>query len=384
MNTAAPATLGAAPADTVQRDPAERLRRDQARRLQMIGVSATNYLTAGAVLALYAWVGTVGWSVPLAYVGIALLGSLGFMVAVRSGLNLRSREPNLFLWQMVFAAAIAFGFLGFVPGLAFMFLTSLFITAVFGLVQFSVRQFVVAASVVSAGLALLFPFIWHELALPASTPAEAAILWIYLVSALSRFVAVGAHVGALRGKLKEKNELLQQSVERIQELADHDELTGVLARRRFMQVVEGEFVRSARSREPFCVALLDLDHFKQVNDRHGHLVGDEVLRRFCAIVRQTVRASDQLGRYGGEEFALLLLALPPASAPPLMARITAAVQAHDWAGIAPELQVTVSVGVAAAGAGDTVATLLARADAALYAAKAGGRNRSEFAFDLPA
>lgn len=367
-------------ASSVEGEAVGRREQDQRRRAQMIGMSATNYLAVTALLSLYAWIGTVEWGVPLSYAGVTMLGSLFFWCTVQSGFNLRARDPNLFAWQMAFGGAVLFGFLAAVPQLGLAFLCNMFITAMFGAVQFNARQFRFSVLVASAAAAVVFWWVGDRLALPASTPAEVAMLWLYLCCTLVRFMAIASRVGALRGKLNEKNELLKQSLRRIQELADQDELTGALARRRFIQMTETELLRSQRSNADFCVAILDLDHFKQVNDQHGHLLGDQVLRRFCDLVRGTLRASDELGRYGGEEFVLLLPALSPAHAPALLGRVLHAVASEDWSAVAPGLRVTTSIGVAAFQAGDGVQSLLSRADAALYKAKHAGRNRAEFAF----
>lgn len=204
---------------TVEASPSNGIARDQARRLRMIRVSFTNYLTATALLSLYAAAGTVGWAVPVLYAGITASGNLGFAMAVRSGFNLRFKEPNLFTGQMLFAGAVAFGFLAFVPELAFLFLSSIFVTGAFGLVQFNARVFLVSVSIASLAIALVLATVWHRLTLPASTAAEAAILWVTMVCMLLRFVAVASHVGLLRGKLNEKNALLKLSLARIEELA---------------------------------------------------------------------------------------------------------------------------------------------------------------------
>jgi signal transduction histidine kinase len=199
--------------------PSTGIARDQARRLRMIRVSFTNYLTATVLLSMYAAAGTVGWTVPLAYLGTTALGNLGFAMAVRYGFNLRFREPNLFTGQMLFAGVVAFGFLAFVPGLAFLFLSSIFVTGAFGLVQFNARVFLISVSIAGLAIALVLAAVWQRLTLPASTAAEVFILWVTVVCMLMRFGAVASHVGLLRGKLHEKNVLLKQSLARIEELA---------------------------------------------------------------------------------------------------------------------------------------------------------------------
>lgn len=122
--------------------------------------------------------------------------------------------------------------------------------------------------------------------------------------------------------------------------------------------------------------MFDLDHFKAVNDTHGHGAGDAVLKAFARIAGETVRTTDLFGRYGGEEFLLVMPATPLAMAVAAVERIREGMRAADWAGIAPGLNVTASVGVAEAHGEYVAEALLHEADLALYEAKRSGRNRA--------
>ena len=151
--------------------------------------------------------------------------------------------------------------------------------------------------------------------------------------------------------------------------AEQDPLTNLANRRAIEQ-----FCASMRASEQVCLVLVDVDHFKDVNDRHGHLVGDAVLREVAAVLSGSVRAVDRVGRWGGEEF---LVALPGGTAmlgAEAAGRLRRRIEEHAWSEHAPGLRLTVSAGVSAGRAGD-FPTILARADAALYAAKGAGRNR---------
>lgn len=155
--------------------------------------------------------------------------------------------------------------------------------------------------------------------------------------------------------------------------ASHDPLTGVYNRRELLERLAQELARSRRYQTPFSVLALDLDHFKQVNDTHGHQVGDEVLKLFVRRVTATLRPTDLLGRMGGEEF---LVVLPQADAAAAQATAQRLLPAVAQTSILP--MCTVSIGVTQWQHDDgTVDALLARADAALYRAKAQGRNRVE-------
>ncbi len=161
------------------------------------------------------------------------------------------------------------------------------------------------------------------------------------------------------------------------ELATLDSLTGVYNRRTFKELAEPLLSRARRTRGPVSLLMLDIDHFKRVNDTHGHLAGDEVLTGFAAVVRDCLRKEDLLARYGGEEFVVLLPGTEQAAAAALAERMRERVaHAQLHAGNA-EVRITLSVGVAGESGAQlpSLDVMLGRADQALYAAKAAGRNR---------
>lgn len=164
--------------------------------------------------------------------------------------------------------------------------------------------------------------------------------------------------------------------ERVQELAIRDGLTGLFVRRHFVSRLQEEVARAARHDLPLAFLMVDIDHFKQINDTHGHLVGDAVLRELAAVLRAQVRDVDLLGRYGGEEFGVGLLETEAAEAQAAAERIRHAVEDAVFRAYDERLAVTVSIGIATfpAEAADA-AELIERADAAMYQAKTAGRNR---------
>jgi diguanylate cyclase (GGDEF)-like protein len=177
--------------------------------------------------------------------------------------------------------------------------------------------------------------------------------------------------------------LLHRSLthQQLQAAARIDAKTGLLNAGAWQQEAERELSRATRHRRPLAVIIADLDHFKRVNDAYGHLTGDRVLAATATALRAAVRRYDSLGRFGGEEFVVLLPDTDPTEAHRVAERLrsqvaAAAVSVEDSAMV----QVTVSVGVAMLGANGTALTeLLAAADLALYRAKSAGRNRVTFA-----
>jgi diguanylate cyclase (GGDEF)-like protein len=172
-------------------------------------------------------------------------------------------------------------------------------------------------------------------------------------------------------------ELQQQLVsarEELREKAMRDPLTGLLTRGAFFEICELEFPRARRSCTPISIVMADIDHFKSINDRFGHLGGDEVLREVARRLRASFRKEDAVGRYGGEEFVALAIGCSGHDAIALAERFRETVYRQPFhVGPAP-LDVTVSVGIAAGTAADGIEALLKAADEALYRAKAGGRN----------
>lgn len=160
---------------------------------------------------------------------------------------------------------------------------------------------------------------------------------------------------------------------RVEELATIDGLTGLATRHHFWQLAERQLSSAARYLRPLAAMMLDIDHFKEVNDTHGHAAGDAVLADVASRMRAVVREADIIGRYGGEEFALVLPETANASA--FAERLRAAVAGRPVVTDGATVPVTISVGVSSLRAGDDLDALLGRADAALYQSKADGRNR---------
>lgn len=168
---------------------------------------------------------------------------------------------------------------------------------------------------------------------------------------------------------------MARALAQMEALSIRDALTGAYTRRHIQSLMEEECLRSQRTQRPFSVVMLDIDHFKKINDAFGHAAGDAVLADFTECVRRAVAHHHQLGRWGGEEFVLLMPETDLAQALQAMQRAQDAVGRHDWARHAPGLAVTFSAGVQEHATGARLEDSLNAADQALYAAKAQGRDR---------
>ena len=181
----------------------------------------------------------------------------------------------------------------------------------------------------------------------------------------------------LAGTFNAMADKLAQSQALLRELSTHDSLTGLLNYRELHRQLADEAERSRRYGRPFSLVMLDIDHFKAVNDTYGHLAGDKALRALAALIRQEVRPTDVVARYGGEEFVLVLPETAGPGAMTLAERLRVRVAGHAVAVTADQaISMTVSIGVASYPDGaNAVQKLLSAADQALYAAKSAGRNR---------
>ena len=196
------------------------------------------------------------------------------------------------------------------------------------------------------------------------------------------YLAKPIHHGELRARVRAGQRIvdlqsrLLAAQERLRVEATHDALTGLWNRRAILANLERELLRAGRQGSSTAVALIDLDHFKRVNDTHGHLVGDEVLRETARRLGAAVRPYDFVGRYGGEEFLVVAPGHDHDRALDLAERIRRVFAEAPVATSGPTLPLTLSLGAVAVRGGAEVKDVLAAADAALYEAKGAGRNTS--------
>ncbi len=188
---------------------------------------------------------------------------------------------------------------------------------------------------------------------------------------------LNARIRAAKRIIDLQNELLQAQ-ERLRIQATHDALTGIWNRRAIFDALVRELDRAERQEIPLAVVLIDLDHFKQVNDTHGHLVGDEVLRETAQRIRGAVRSYDAVGRYGGEEFLVVAPECDARRAMDLAERIRLLLLQNPIQTSGAAITVTLSLGVVHLGPGSSlkIHKVLSAADQALYEAKRGGRNQA--------
>ncbi len=339
-----------------------------------------------ALLALLLMIGSSGVMLLLAHAGLTAhqevvqwwaavsVGGLMVMTAmVLSGWSARLQDPSLTIPQMTWtitSGAVAYVLAGDARGVVPSVLAMILFFGTFGLTL---------AQVVGIGIYALLAF---AVAVAAAARFNAGTygvvdtayaLMVLLV--LMGCIALNLRIQSIRQHLRQQREALAQALAENRELATRDELTGLLNRRAMLDLMRLEQRRSARSARSLLLAVLDIDHFKPINDAHGHSTGDRALQAFAATVRASVRDTDVLARWGGEEFVLMLCDTQLEDAQELLERVRVAVAALQVAHASRPVRFTVSAGLALYQAGDTIEHTLERADQALYAAKALGRNR---------
>jgi two-component system cell cycle response regulator len=165
--------------------------------------------------------------------------------------------------------------------------------------------------------------------------------------------------------------------EEIRNRISYDQLTGLLTKESLYLALDMELKRCQRYTLPFAVLMMDLDHFKSVNDTHGHLMGSHVLAEVGSLIRESIRSADVAARYGGEEFVAYLSETAAPGAVPAAERIRKAIEEHPFTLDGTTIKVTISIGIALFPEhGQDISSLVGRADTALYRAKDGGRNRT--------
>lgn len=320
--------------------------RSRQRSARMLGLFAASCALDVVLLLGFALTATTSFAVPLLYATVSAVVMGLFWLAIKSGWSERFADPALTHPQIVASSVIELSFAAMFPRVGFYFLTLLFVVFSFGALRLRPRQAVLYWALISVAAAAVSHLLNLRMGLPNETLINQVLIGLCFSTALLRCTFVGLYGSHIRELLQLRNTQLAAASARVAHLADHDELTGALTRRPVRTLLEEQLRRDERTHAGLCVAMLDLDHFKSINDRYGHAVGDEVLRVFAATVRSLLRPHDAFARYGGEEFLLILETGNAQAAVAAVERIRHAVSALQWPGISAELRVSFSAGVA--------------------------------------
>jgi diguanylate cyclase (GGDEF)-like protein len=349
--------------------------------IRMLGFAALSFVVDLLLLDALLYAGMVERRIVVAFgcVGVAVV--LLFYVLIRLRVNRKFKDPGMAVGQLVAGALVQLSFLVLAPDVGLIFLINLFSTSMFGLVALNSLQFTRLWIVMSIAMTGAFILVGDRIGFPNDVPLGQLLMCILFVFTLGQTVYLAGVISNLRLKLAHNNLALMEALKSVEKMATRDALTDVLNRRALLEILKIELMTFKRKGTPFCIAVLDIDHFKRINDAHGHAAGDEVLKTFVAIVQERMRQTDLFARYGGDEFVLVLVDTPHDVAVRALERICAGVAEHDWNAVAAGLAVTVSIGVGAIEHEDSVKQAFERADSALYVAKGAGRNTVRTAFD---
>lgn len=305
----------------------------------------------------------------------ALVTTGVFYALMRSGVNQRFSDPALTEWQgSSVILFLAWGYLIGGPGRPLALLL-LMVILLFSMFTNTPRQLFRACVLAGLSFGSAMACVAWEARSELNAAAMQLVYACVLLLALSTVSLLIHQMHQLRRQAQVRQHELAEALDRIRDLATHDELTGLINRRRMQELMHTEKHRTVRSGRGFCLAMIDIDHFKRVNDRLGHVAGDEVLARVAGTIAAGLRETDIVARWGGEEFLVMFTDTDEDTAERVLLRIQASLAQTCVTEADASLRMTFSAGVGNHLRDETLTRTIDRADRALYAAKAAGRNR---------
>ena len=361
--------------------PADARASDQQLLLDRIRMGWVSYGLTLALAALVCLLGYLNAVALINYVIAITIANTVFYVAVVRGVNLRFSDPNMGFAQIYFAIAAGLYLMYNAQQARGVFLLLSTSAVMYGVFQMRTRALVLLSAAVLSSYGLLIVLL--TLFRPAEIVLQVEVLQLLALGAcLLQFSALGGHTARLRSRirkknseLKSRNRQLELAFLRIEELAMRDELTGVFNRRHLLDTIRIEKQRCDRTGRTASICILDLDFFKNVNDKYGHLAGDQVLRAIATTAAAALRQTDCFGRYGGEQFACVLTDTDTEGAMITAERIRASIALLRFPHLDGELKLTISIGIASFTPNEDTSITFQRAGEALYQAKQAGRNR---------
>ncbi len=350
--------------------------KQQAIRIKRLFMAMATYAMTFILGYFAAWLGLVEYRYLHVLLIIIVLFQIVFYAVLRSSLNLRLADPSMTELQMYSATLFLMYLMYFAYHASSVYVVVYLMVFLFGVFSLDTRKFlkITVFSLATYGLAiyLLYKFKPETILLKVEL-----LKWMALAILLPCFSFIGGYISSLKHKLQRSHHELEAAMETIKEMATRDDLTGLLNRRHLMELLGIESKRAVRNGQLFSLIMMDIDEFKKVNDTLGHAVGDVVIREVADITKDTLRTTDYCGRYGGDEFILVLIQTTKEGATAYAERIRRRIEATRHPEWGTDFRLTVSIGVTEYYMREDLAKTIARADEALYRAKNGGRNRIE-------
>lgn len=333
----------------------------------------SSLLALGLMYALYLSGDLEFAGLALAAVQMVLLFAL-FYALIRSGLNQRFADPSLTVWQMMASLIVILQAMYHSSSeMRPLFYLVFLMTFLFGIFRLDTVRMLTMCLFAAAGYGMVIVLLIQRR--PEALDVQLEVMrWGTVTAMLAWFSVMGGYISRMRKELSQSRRDLENALQTIRGMTVQDELTGIPNRRFLRNALRQLQALSVRSGEPFCLGVADIDFFKNINDTLGHAAGDAVLRYFAESASRALRVSDQFGRYGGEEFMLLM---PQTTLPEAMKgaeRLRQHCESLRYP-VDDNLCVTLSIGIAQYRIGEDVEETLKRADRALYQAKGEGRNR---------
>lgn len=348
--------------------------------MKRFGMAVASYLliTALAGIAYYHELFSVSGSAVAGLVGVAVLSQVGFYGLLLTGRNLAFRDPSLTEAQVLVALGMATTLMAMLGEGRGSMLLIYPMALLFGLFQLPRRVFFRCTGLAFLGFVLINLYEAYQMRMPDPGLATLQVcalglvlLWLSLFA--SYMQAMRQRMRQRRFALQAHQETLRGMMRQLEDLVATDELTGLFNRRHFLRMAALELARLT-SRRQHGLALIDLDHFKAINDRYGHAAGDRVLQAFASVAAGCLREGDIIARYGGEEFVLLVPDTDPVAFRACCERLRMAFMEIEPSGVKVQ-NPSLSVGMTMVAMHDDLDEALHRADQALYQAKRNGRNR---------
>lgn len=350
--------------------------RSQRVRVRYTLAAGALYAALGLVVSVGVLLGVVA-PLAAAVLGVLVLGAAGaFYALVRSGANLRFvSDPALTQAQGFFCVVAASACYAMVGPIRGAILTMVVMGQVFGIFALTPRQ---ARRIAGFGVAALGTTMGAAAYLdPHGFPPQVEVLhFLVILIVLPTIGQLTGAFGAIRKTLRQQKAQLESALQQNRLLATLDELTGLSSRRHMSLLMVTERGRQQRTRAPISLVLMDIDHFKRINDSFGRQAGDEVLQIFADVIANGLRAGDALARWGGEEFLLMLPDTRAEDALVCVERFRGQLAARTFDHIAPKLSVTFSAGIGVCEVDDRTEAIVERAERAMHQAKTSGRNRT--------
>jgi diguanylate cyclase (GGDEF)-like protein len=347
----------------------------QRRRITVVLMTACVYLICAGLLVYGVACGIFHPVGAKLLAAACLVTPAAFFLIMRSALNMRFQEPSLALAQALCAqllVAIAYAVSGPVHPSTLILLSTVMVFGMFEMKTASVWKLMVY-SIALIGIVM----IWSSHHNPSIYPPRLQLIYFVMtVTVLPSISSLSIQLRRMRERLTKQKVELEEALAHIRLVATHDELTALPNRRYMLTLLAEHAGRRDRGGLEFMVALADMDHFKTINDTFGHRVGDEALICFARQARLHLRSTDIVGRWGGEEFLIILPEFPAGDPNIGIERLRGALAVTEISRSAPHIRLAFSTGITQYIAGEVIENVVERADRALYDAKAAGRNQT--------